>query len=189
MSEITMHTGFKIRSIAAFLLAGSLAIGLCAPNVGAQVLRGNAEADCRVERLAFAKASCLEHVFAQRDLLMTQQIDQTLSRLQAATAAELREISALYSSAQSVWRDEVDDLCQQDNPGDPVGVEYCRLSAQNTRQAELDISLARAAFELGAPGRYDVDIPDSVEVLVPLPEGFLFGVETRLPLQFSIGTN
>ncbi|MEL7469244.1 MAG: hypothetical protein AAFN27_12370 [Pseudomonadota bacterium] len=155
----------------------------------AQAEGGAKESDCRIERQVFAKAACLEHVFAQRDLKMTQQIDDTLSRLQAATARELLAISRIYRDSQDNWRAEISQTCRDQNQDDRIGFELCKLSTQAERQDQLDLSLARAAEELGAPETYEVDIPDSVEILVPLPEGSEFGVETRLPLEFSISTD
>ena len=139
---------------------------------------------CRVERLVHARALCLEHVFQQRALRMAQLIQDTLSRLQAATAPELIRLERQYRSAQLNWHKELHGRCSTDHPDESVEFENCRLSGIAGREVQLAESLRRAAHDFGAPPEHRIPIPDEIEILVPLPNDF--GVETRLPLSLSI---
>ena len=137
---------------------------------------------CRVERSPVAKAVCLELIADQQFLKMSQQIDDVLSRLQAASSSELLQLDDQYRTAQLRWSQTVLEACTNRHAGDLVKTQTCRLSATSTRRAQLALSLQRAAEDFGAPAEYNAPIPDAVEVLVPLSVPLPFGAEARLPL-------
>ena len=145
---------------------------------------GLEERQCRVERVPEVRALCLEHVFQQRAVRMNQLVEDTLSRLQAATVSELIDLGKRYRVAQQTWHEELVDLCLARRPDDVVAFEYCRLSGIARREAQLAESLRRAANDFGAPPEYRIAIPDEIEALVPLPNSF--GIETRLPLSLPV---
>lgn len=141
---------------------------------------------CRVERQAAAKAACLELVFDQKVLRMTQDISDLLSRLQAATAAELINLQRQYQSSQLQWQRELSQACRVRHKSDSIGFQTCRIGALDGRTEQLALSLERAAEDFGAPVEYEVPIPDAVEILIPLPVPIPFGGEARLPLMIPI---
>lgn len=144
------------------------------------------EDDCRVERLPNAEAACLELVFESRFLRMQASISKTLSGLQAATARELSAIGRTYESAQASWNAEVIARCRAEHPEDRVQFEFCRLDALYLREEDLELSLANAAVDLGAPDQYKAPIPRYVELLFPLPARLPFLGRARLPLLVPI---
>lgn len=164
------------RSVIAAFLAFLFAVA------AAPAQAGSAQDQCRVERQAFAKAACLEQIFEQRYLGMVQDIQDLLSRLQAATVPELLALGRQYDGAQARWRDEVAEACRDRHPSDTVGFQYCRLGTVEPREEQLALSLERAAEDFGAPPEYEVPIPDAIEILIPLPVDIPFGGEARLPL-------
>lgn len=141
---------------------------------------------CRVERQDFAKAACLELVFDQEILRMTQDISDLLARLQAATAAELLSLQRQYDSAQAKWQQELRQACSIRHARDAVAFQTCRIGALAARAEQVALSLERAAEDFGAPVEYQVPIPESVEILIPLPVPIPFGGEARLPLLIPI---
>ena len=144
------------------------------------------EDDCRVERLPRAHAACLELVFDARFLRMQESISQSMSVLQAATVAELTGLARTYESAQKTWTSEVAARCGSEHEADPVAFEYCRLDALYQRENDLELSLARAANDLGAPAGFRAPIPEYVELLFPLPARLPYLGRARLPLLVPI---
>lgn len=141
---------------------------------------------CRVERQAFAKAACLELIYDQAVLRMTQDIADLLSRLQAATVPELMGLQRQYQSAQAQWQQEVAQVCALRHDGDAVLFETCKIAAVQERATQVGLSLQRAAEDFGAPIEYEVPIPEAVEILIPVPVPIPFGGEARLPLLIPI---
>lgn len=163
-----------------------LAIIFVAAFAASSACAGSVASPCRTERLTFAKSACLELIFDQRLLQMSQQIDDVLSRLQAATATELLQLGRQYLSAQSTWIDDVERACDSRYAGEPVAYQTCRLGALPRREERLTLSLERAAEDFGAPVEYRIPIPDAVEILIPLPVPLPLGGEARLPLLVPI---
>ena len=166
-----------------------LATLLTAVLVASTACAGSSGNPCRVESLPTAKAACLELQFEQHVLRMSQQIDHVLSRLQAATASQLLALGQQYETAQSNWFEQLRSACTSRHPDDPVGFQNCRLGAVANRTDRLSLSLQRAAEDFGAPIDYEVAIPDSVEILIPLPVEVPFDGEARLPLLVPIEPN
>ena len=165
----------RLVSLTAALLTAATAAG-AAPS----------EDDCRVERLPNAEAACLELVFESRFLRMQDSISKTLSSLQAATARELQSIGRAYETAQANWNDEVIARCRSDHAEDRVSYEFCRLDALYQREEDLELSLANAAEDLGAPDQFKAPTPQYVELLFPLPARLPFLGRARLPLLVPI---
>ena len=159
--------------IAALLVSAFTAIG------------GSRTDACTVERQPFAKAACLELIYDQGVLGMAQDISHVLTRLQAATAAELISLQRQYDIAQSRWNQQVAHACWIRHRADAPGFQTCRIAALRTREDQLALSLDRAARDFGAPAEYEIPIPDQFEVLIPLPNDF--GVDARLPLLLPTG--
>lgn len=170
-------------------LRGTICAAVCAAMlviVASPVRADPVEDDCRVERLPRAHAACLELVFDTGFLRMQESISQTMSVLQAATVAELTALGRTYESAQETWTSEVAARCGSEHEADPVAFGYCRLDALYQREDDLELSLARAANDLGAPAAFEAPIPEYVELLFPLPARLPFLGRARLPLLVPI---
>ncbi|MEM0987744.1 MAG: hypothetical protein AAGK00_02610 [Pseudomonadota bacterium] len=124
---------------------------------------------CRIERLDQAYANCVDVLSDRRELLIEAAIGQTLSGLQAATGSELRALADQYRAAQDRWAAAVQMGCGQAFPDRPRARADCRLQATMSRANQVTMSLERAADDLGGPESLGIDIPDAVEVFIPLP--------------------
>ena len=145
---------------------------LCCPVLavaGSDDAAHEAARPCRVERLDIAFAACVDHLSDQREALMEARIGQVLSSIQAATQPELTALETRYFTSQDLWRDRVGAACPKAFPEAPRARALCRLTAIIEREAQLRLSLARAADDLGGALPHEIPVPDAVEVLVPLP--------------------
>ena len=137
---------------------------------------------CRVERQVGALSACLEMALAQRVVKMSQQINDMLAQLQAATSGELRALQLQYDDAQDIWLERLAERCEVLSKADPVAFQRCRLSALAGREKRLALSLQRASDDFGAPLAYTFPTPDSVEIHIPLPIPLPYPGAAEIPL-------
>lgn len=167
----------------------SFVIAICAVCLASTATGGPTPNQCRVERQEGALAVCLELVFAQRVMKMTEQINTTLAHFQAATSSELRSLQNQYDFAQEIWLERLTENCERLASEDTVALQNCRLESLPQREARLALSLERASADFGAPVLFDIPVPENVEILIPLPVDVLLGGEARLPLLIPISAD
>lgn len=138
-------------------------------SVGAQA-RGEPGFACLIERLDLARAACLG-VEADRVETGTQALlARATGDLQALSAQEIIAYEAALRSSQQRWRAGVVTACRLEADGDRVVFARCRLEETVARADLVAKTLDEARENLGAPAlTTGPDIPDSVEILIPLP--------------------
>ena len=138
-------------------------------------------AECRVEPTARGRAQCLRHMADIAHARLDALIAGATADMSAATGPELRQFEAALRAEQARWRDAADATCR--GAGTPVAVEECRLAATRERLLTVRAQLAAARERLGlAP---PLEMPDEVEILVPLPSP-PGGPPARTRLPFSV---
>lgn len=143
---------------------------------------------CRIERLDHARAACLGYHADLVLLAMDEAVAGTTSTLQAAYADEILTFEAGLRRSQEDWLRKMETGCRRAAPDDPVGYQTCRLQAAKRRRARLDATLADLQERLGATPSPGFDVPEEVEILIPLgiPGGNGPDSEARVPLTIPI---
>ena len=158
------------------------------PGAGFSQERALLPRECRVERMAFALAACLDHAADRAENRMNARIAAATSDLQYATGPELVALDRGLRRAQANWRLAVVAACEVSS-SDQVGRAFCRWEATRLRAERVEEMLADLRTRMGADPLYPVPDTDAVEVLIPLelPPG-IGGpdADVRVPLTVPI---
>ena len=144
--------------------------------------------ECRVERMAFALAACLDHAADRTENRIGARIAGATSDLQYATGPELVALDRGLRRAQANWRLAVTAACEVSS-SDQVGRAFCRWEATRLRAERVEETLADLRTRMGADPLYPIPDADAIEVLIPLelPPG-IGGpdADVRLPLSIPV---
>ncbi|MEL6478374.1 MAG: hypothetical protein AAFR17_13690 [Pseudomonadota bacterium] len=145
-------------------------------------LPAQAQTRCAIEPTEAGRAACLGLQADLKLVALEARLARVTGQVQGASVPAISALERGLAADQARWRRATERGCR--SRATPLARETCRLDAVTARSAEIDTLLAEAFAPIGGiPG--EVDLPEDVEVRIPLgrgPNGTFPFIDLDIPL-------